>query len=504
MSRCRTWLKEILACMVVIGCTLNPALAALKNEVVTVIKAEPSNLDPHGNTELAAMTVQVQIFEPLVQKSADGKIIPCLAESWKQINDRTVRFKLRDNVYFHNGDKLTAEDVAFTIKRATVRPTSAAIFSAFDGENTKAVDTLTVDIVTKKPFAAIFNYLTNTRGGVVCKRVVEEVGDAAYGRKPVGTGPFKFSSWVSGTNLVLKRNDNYWGEKAKFETLIVKFITETANRALEIEAGNADIVLDPDANDLDRLKTVPGVKVITGNSYAISFLVIALDNKNEALRDHRVREAMALALDIPTIVSSVYGTYATPAESVIPATVFSYVSQGAHRYNVEKAKKLLADAGYAKGLNVRITLPNSAELQNIGIIAQNMWKQIGINAEIVTASISEVLASGRRGDNEISAMSATYATGDPGHALNDFDTRGDGWIRPNDTKINEMLDAGNAAYDTAERAAIYAKLQNYIFYQYWMLPVANKTVNYLIGEKVHGFVCNPGDMPHFVTVFVEE
>ena len=116
------------------------------------------------------MTVQVQIFETLVAKDQDGNIVPCLAESWEQIDDCTIRFKLRDNVYFHNGDKLTAEDVAFTIQRATELPSSAAIFAAFDAENTKAVDDLTVDVATKTPYAAVYNYLTSTRGGIVCKR----------------------------------------------------------------------------------------------------------------------------------------------------------------------------------------------------------------------------------------------------------------------------------------------------------------------------------------------
>ena len=104
----------------------------VKDEVVAVLKAEPSNIDPHGNTELVAMTTQVQIFETLVAKDEEGNIIPWLAESWEQVDECTIRFKLRDNVYFHNGEKLSAEDVAFTIQRATEKPSSAAIFASFD------------------------------------------------------------------------------------------------------------------------------------------------------------------------------------------------------------------------------------------------------------------------------------------------------------------------------------------------------------------------------------
>lgn len=473
-----------------------------KDEVIAVLKAEPSNIDPHGNTELVAMTTQVQIFETLVAKDQEGNIVPCLAESWEQIDDCTIRFTLRDNVYFHNGEKLSAEDVVYTVQRAVEKPSSAAIFAAFDPEKTKVVDELTVDVATKSPFAAVFNYLTSTRGGIVSKKAVEEMGDDQFGRSPVGTGPFVFDNWTSGTSITLKRNENYWGEKPAYTTLTLKFITETANRALEIESGNADIVLDPDTSDLDRLAAIDGIQVVSGNSYGMSYIAFTMDD--EVLSNPKVRQALSLALDLDTLVASVYGSYATPSESVMPNTVFAYQSQGAHEYDVEKAKALLAEAGYPNGLSLTLNLPNGSEQQNIGIIAQNMWKQIGVNAEIVTASTSEVIASGRRGDNQIVVMAATYSTGDPGHALADFDTRSDGFFRPNDSHIDELLDKGSATYDSDARAQVYDELQSYISGQYYMIGVANKTVNYVITDKVSNFYCDPGNIPSFAKVVVSQ
>lgn len=475
---------------------------AVKDEVIAVLKGEPSNIDPHGNTELVAMTTQVQIFETLVKKDESGEIVPCLAESWEQIDDKTIRFKLRDDVYFHNGEKLTSDDVVYTIQRATEKPSSASIFASFDASNTKAVDETTVDVATKAPFAAVFNYLTSTRGGIVSKKAVEELGDDQFGRSPVGTGPFVFDNWVSGTSITLKRNEEYWGEKPAYSTLTLKFITETANRALEIESGNADIVLDPDTGDLDRLAETEGLKVVSGDSYGMSYIVFSMDD--EVLSDVRLRQALSLALDLDSLVETVYGNYATTSESVMPKTVFSYHSQGKHEYNVEKAKELLAEAGYADGLTINLNLPNGSEQQNIGVIAQSMWKEIGVTANISTASTSEVIAAGRRGDNQVAIMSATYSTGDPGHALADFDTRSDGFFRPIDKKIDELLDKGSATYDSAERAKVYEELQDYIYHQYYMIGVADKTVNYIITDKVENFYCDPGDIPSFAGVTVAE
>lgn len=476
--------------------------AAVKDTVTAVLKGEPSNVDPHGNTELVAMTTQVQIFETLVKKDENGEIVPCLAESWEQIDDKTIRFKLRENVKFHNGETLSADDVVYTIQRATEKPSSASIFSAFDAENTKKVDDLTVDVATKEPFAAVFNYLTSTRGGIISKKAIEEMGDDAFGRNPVGTGPFKFDSWVSGTDITLKRFDEYWGEKPAYNTLVLKFITETANRALEIEAGNADIVLDPATDDLERLADTEGLQVVTGDSYGMSYIAFSQDD--EVVGDARIREALSLALDLDIMVESVYGEYATVAESVMPATILYYKSQGEHEYNVEKAKELLAEAGYPNGVEVTLNLPSGSEQQNIGVIAQNMWKEIGVTANISTASTSEVIASGRRGDNQIVVMSASYSTGDPGHALADFDTRSDGFFRPQDKKADELLDKGAAAYDPAERQAIYEELQDYLYHQYYMIGVGNKTVNYVITDKVQNFYCDPGDIPSFAGVVVTE
>ncbi|WP_158099032.1 ABC transporter substrate-binding protein [Flavonifractor sp. An100] len=484
------------------GSSSSGGTGGVKDEVVAVLKAEPSNIDPHGNTELVAMTTQVQIFETLVTKDQEGNIVPCLAESWEQIDDTTIRFKLRDDVYFHNGEKLTAEDVVFSIQRATEKPSSAAIFAAFDPENTKVVSELEVDVATYNPFAAVFNYLASTRGEIVSKKAVEEMGDDQFGRSPVGTGPFVFDNWTTGTSITLKRNDNYWGEKPAYSTLTLKFITETANRALEIESGNADIVLDPDTSDLERLAATDGLQVVSGDSYGMSYIGFSMDD--EILSNVKVRQALSLALDLESLVPSVYGEYASPAESVMPSTIFAYTSQGAHEYNVEQAKQLLAEAGYPDGLTLTLNLPNSSEQQNIGVIAQNMWKEIGVTAEIVTASTSEVIASGRRGDNQIVIMAATYSTGDPGHALADFDTRSDGFLRPNDTHIDELLDKGNATYDETERAAVYAELQQYIYDQCYMIGVANKMVNYVITDKVQNFYCDPGDIPSFAGVVVTE
>jgi len=487
----------VLFCVLVSSYAQNKAL---KDTLTVVLKGEPSNIDPHGNTELVAMTTQMQIYDNLLRKDEKGNIVPELATKWEVINSTTVRFYLRNDVYFHNGEKLTAEDVRFSIQRATQKPSSAAIFKGFDGDKTKVVDDYTIDIVTKGPFAGLYNYLCSSRGNIVSKKAVLEMGDAKFGRNPVGSGPFMFDSWRTGTDIKLVRNEKYWGKKPAFSTMILKFVTETAARAIEIESGNADIVFDPDPSDIPRLSKNKNLKVISGPSYANSYIVFNMSDP--VFSDIRLRQALSLALDKPSIVKAIYGDLGQPSQSVFASTIFAYKPMGVSEYNVDKAAALVKDAGYKSGLSVTIATPNTKQLMDIAEIAQNFWKKIGVTATIKTSAMAEFLAAGRRGENQIAVSSANYTTGDPGHALADFDTRSDGFFKPNDKKIDAYLDKGASIFDTDARKAVYAEAQQYIYNQYYMIPIADVNVNYVTTNKVENFYCDPGNSPYLGDVIV--
>lgn len=232
-----------------------------------VLNSEPSNLDPHNNTRLTAWAVQEEIFDKLITKEEDGSIQPDVATSWEQVDDLTWQFKLRNDVTFHDGSKLTAADVVFSLQRACGASGSKTFFVQFDPDNIKAVDDYTVNVVTKQPFAAVLNYLASARGAILCKAAVESMGDEAYGRAPVGSGPYKVESWTTGSSILLARNEAYWGDKPACSKIDFRFITEAANRAIELETGGADIVYSLATNDADRLKDTDGVQVVSGPAY---------------------------------------------------------------------------------------------------------------------------------------------------------------------------------------------------------------------------------------------
>jgi peptide/nickel transport system substrate-binding protein len=472
--------------------------APAKEKLAVAIRAEPSTLDPHNSTALANFAVQRVVYDTLVAQDSQGKIVPCLAESWEVLDDLTVRFHLRDNVYFSNGDKLTAEDVRYSLQRSTVERGSASMFSAFDGEKTAVVDALTVDVKVKYPFAAIYNYLSSARGDILCKRAVEEMGAEAYARNPVGTGSFILKEWVTGDSLHLVRNDNYWGDKPVYGELVFRVITEPANRAIELETGGVDIIYDVAASDAARLAGNPKVKVAQGPGYKFSYMTMNMSMA--PYDDIRVREALTVSLDMEAIVDSVYKGSAKLADSLMAPTVFGYKKVGPYAYNPDKAKTLLAEAGYSGGLKVVLITNEDRNFMDVAEIAQNMWKSVGVETEIKIVEQATLLSMAAEGTVPIGITSSTPTTGDPDHALMPWPSTYKSFLRINNPKIDEYLNAGKSTYDPAAREKVYHEALAYMWTQYNMIPICFTDSVYATAANVENFECHPGNTPDLARV----
>ncbi len=469
-----------------------------KDDLLVAIRAEPSTLDPHNSTALANFAVQRVVYDTLVAQDENGQIIPCLAERWEVIDDLTVRFYLRDNVYFSNGEKLTAEDVRYSLQRATQERGSASMFSAFDGEGTKAVDELTVDVKVKYPFAPIYNYLASSRGDIINKKAMEEMGAEAYGRNPVGTGSFILKDWITGDSLVLERNEKYWDEKPVFNKLVYRVITEPANRAIELETGGVDIIYDVATNDVARLSGSDKTKVIQGPGYKFSY--ITMNMSLEPFNDIRVREALAISLNMSDIVDSVYSGSAKLADSLIAPTVFGYKKVGPYEYNPEKAKQMLAEAGYANGLKVVLMTNEDRNFMDVAEIAQSMWKEIGIDTEVQIMEQATLLSKAAEGTVTMGITSSTPTTGDPDHALMPWPSEYKSFLRIDNPKIDEYLLRGKSTYDTAEREKVYNEAMEYMWTQYNMIPICFTDAIYAAGASIENLECNPGNTPNLAKV----
>ena len=310
--------------------------------------SDADSLDPKLATAAPSVLVYANIFDTLVEQGRDLQIKPALATSWEQIDPVTWRFHLRTGVKFQDGTDFNAQAVKFTFDRALSK-TSPARGLSMAGPIARAtvVDNDTVDITTTKPFGPVLAALSEVFVfGIVSPTAVEKY-DADFGHHPVGTGPFAFDSWQKNDQIVLKRNPNYWGEKAKIDNLVFKIIPDANSQAIAFGAGEIDGIMAPDANLIARLKADP-----TANVYEVPglrMLYLGFNTKRPVFSDVRVRRAINRAINTQAIATALLKGHAIPAQGYLPKQVFGYADVGTYKYDPAAAKALLAEAGWKPG-----------------------------------------------------------------------------------------------------------------------------------------------------------
>lgn len=378
------------------------ALPALAQELRIGLKAEPSSLDPQYQNIAANNQLAQHLFDALVARDAQQRPIPALALSWKAIGDTVWEFKLRPGVTFSNGAPFTAEDVAFTFDRAAKVPNSPSPFTLITRQVTKLeiVDPLTLRLTTAAPAPLLPLDLC----GMPILSHSAAAGAAPEGRTTaeldrgdglVGTGPFKFVGWKRGGDLVLARNETYWGPKPAWEKVTLRPLANPAARVAALLGGEVDMIEDPPTADLPRLGKEPGIALAKAVSSRLIFL--ALDqfaepspgipdtNGKNPLKDKAVRQAMSQAIDRRTIVDTVMEGLAVAAGDFLPAPAFGAAQETApDKFDIAAARALLADAGYPGGFSITLGTPSGRYVNDLKVAqaVAGMWNRLGIKTEV--------------------------------------------------------------------------------------------------------------------------
>lgn len=477
----------------------------IKENLTVTLSGEPTTLNPHAIGQLNAYIVNYCIYDTLLKKDADGNIAPNVAKEYEPIDDTHIRFHLRDDVMFSNGEKLTAEDVLYTIKCITESSSTKATYAAFDGENSYVEDEYTVVVALKKPFAAVYDFLTHSYSSIVCKSYYEAVGKDEYGINPVGSGPYTLDSWTSGSSIVLKRNDNYWGEKGASAMITIKFISEQSNRAMELETGGTDIALGISTMDASRIDSSDELDLIKVPSYQVVFL--ALNQTKELTSNLLIRKALAYATDVATIENVVYGEFGAVADSPMAQGVPEYFSCTTYEYNIEKAKELLAEAGYPDGITLTGRVQSNADFEAISAMIPNMWEKAGINIEINVYDKATYTEKGKEdGGTNITVTSQTATTGNAYQAIGTMfaTTSTSGVVNNRDEMVDNLISDAAAEYDFAARKEKYAKAQQYIIDNVLIIPIAFTTQTYGVSKNVVDFDASPANIPILTYTYAYE
>lgn len=467
----------------------------VRDSVVVAIPEPPVYLDPHIQTSTATFRVTTQIYDRLTQMDEKLQIVPMLAESWDVVDEYTTRFHLRPNVKFHNGETMTAEDVKFSLERCMA--SDGVNYNYKIIESVDIEDDMTVTVKTKTPFNAMTTRLSLDAASIVSKKAVEEYGDD-FNTHPVGSGPFKLESWSIGGDCVLVANEDYWAGASPIKTLTFRAIPEAINRTIGLETGEVDIAYDIDSIDKATIEENSDLKLLSSPSCRLVYLGSCV--KNGILSDVKVRKAIAYAINKQDLIEIVFGGDADMAHNTMLCNMlFGYVPDTvSYDTDLNKAKQLLAEAGYPNGFDISLTVMDTQEYQTAAVVVQSQLKEIGINVTIESmdnASFLQYVADGKQAlfmyekvaSDTDSMLRTQYHTDSLGLGGNRHH-----WTDP---RVDEMLDTASSSLNDDERLELYTEIQTIVADAVPLYPVA---IPYLYigtradvnGLKVHPTNCH--------------
>jgi peptide/nickel transport system substrate-binding protein len=342
----------------------------------------PNTPDPHRDSTANALPAYAQIFEKLVGVDDAGRIVGVLAESWRTLSDTVWEFRLRRNATFHNGETFTAEAVKFSIERvlnpATKSPWGGRIAAV---DKVEVVDPHTVRITTKSPFAPLLQGLTVV--DILPPKYFAEKGEKEFTAAPVGTGPFRFKSWVKQDHMAMTASPAYWGGRPVLDEVVFRSIPEDSTRVAGIETGELDVALLIPPEQVARLKA-KGIDVRSVNQG--QGMVINFRATVDPFKSKKVRQALNYAVDKEAILKNLLLGHGRVLDGqVVGPDAFGYnPALKPYPYDPKMAKQLLAEAGYPQGFTVkfhgsigRYTKDKEIEEAVIGQLAE-----VGVKAQL--------------------------------------------------------------------------------------------------------------------------
>ncbi len=469
-----------------------------------------SNLDPASESS-GLLADKAQIVETLVGVNADMSLAPKLALSWSQIDDLTWEFKLRDGVLFHDGSKMTADDVKFSLERAN--KLNSRIPTLLRMESIQVVDPLTIRIKTSDPnptLPAALHFAAPLT--IISPKSVNDKGEVVA---PIGTGPFEFESYDESTHvLTVKKNDNWWGGEVKLDGIVIKPITDPNTRALSLENGEVDFTVDVPYNEISGLNGKDGITV---DKFENSRLIYMLFNLKKApFDDVRVRKAIAYGMDRQEIVQYVLFGVGTPAVGIYrPDFYWTNQDLVAYENDANKAKELLAEAGWkdtngdfivdkdGKPLEISLlTFPNRPCLPPMAEALAGQLKEIGIkvNLEIVESGVLSERQKTGAWDTALSAVSVAMVP-DPSYILESyFQTDGMNNRGYSNGQVDKLLAEAAVTDDEKDRLAKYKTVQEIVQDElpiipmtYYEMVVAKKDYvkGYIFDQTSHDYTLTP-------------
>jgi peptide/nickel transport system substrate-binding protein len=471
--------------------------ALVVGELWDIPSIDTSNDDGH-----VALNDKALVTETLVGANPDLSLKPVLALSWSQVDDLTWEVELRDDVFFHDGSKMTADEVKFSLERAVELDSKAA--SLLMLKSIEVVDPLTIRIHTTEPNAILPAALHYPSTAIISPRSLDDKGEFV---SPIGTGAFMVESFDPKTHvLVVARNDKWWGGEVKLKKIILRPITDPNTRALALENGEVDFTVDVPYSETERIDSIEGLDV---EKYSIPRIYLMdINLKHAPLDDILVRKAISYGIDRSSIAEYVLFDVGKPAVGpFMPDFYWTNKSLEEYKYDAQKARDLLADAGWTdsdgdgivdkdgKSLELSLlTYPNRPGLPPMAEAIAGQLNEIGIKVQ------AEVLESGaisdrrKSGDWDLSlAAMSTAMVADPSYYLSFSYQTGGAFNNAgySNSRVDELLEEASVTQDPEERLSMLNEVQSIVHDEVPIIDVAYYGVAVAKKDYVKGYQFDP-------------
>ncbi len=435
---------------------------------VMIIESSPINLDPRVGVDAQSERIGKLMFDALVHRDENFQLHPWLAERWEIPDPQTYIFHLRQDVRFHDGRPLTSADVKWTLDSILAgkpRTPKTSTFRFID--RVEAPDSYTVIIRLKEPYSSLLWNLSDGAIGIVPTGSGDE-----FNRNPIGTGPFKFVSAIQDRDVVIARNDQYWGEHARIPRIRFMVVPDATTRALELRKGSADAAINAlSADTVLALQKDP--QLVIEKSPGTIYAYLALNTRDPILKDVRVRQAIAYALNCEPLIHYIWRDLAEPAHSVLPPQHWAYNGDvPKYPYDPAKARELLDAAGYKPGQDgsrFHLTMKTSTEESTrlLAAVMQQQLRAVGITLDIRTYEFATFYADVVKGAYQLHSLRWIGGNEDPDIFEHIFDSASFPPKRANRTyysnpRVDELIRQGRLTVDQSERKRIYAEIQRIV------------------------------------------
>jgi len=471
--------------------------------------ADSVQLDPSKVTDGESLYVTNQIYDTLVRYKQDNtEVKPALATDWTTSDDGKVwTFHLRKDVKFHDGTKFDANAVVYNFKRWTQSADFVYYGYMFGASkdnmkgiisNVEATDDDTVKITLSEPNAPFLQTLAMPPFGIASPTAVKKYG-ANYFKHPVGTGPFVFDSWVKDDKITLHKNKDYFGQVADVNKVIFRVIPDNGARFMELQAGTINMMEGLDPEDMQKVTKDPNLKIVSRPAMNVAYMSMNTSKKGP-MSSQKVRQAINMAINKKKLMS-LYQGIGKEAKNPLPPSVWSYNDDVQdYHYNVKKAKKLLAEAGYGNGFTMNLYTmtnprPYMPQPQLTAEAIQQMLKAVNIKVNVVENDWDTHLVKTENGEDDAALMGWVGDNGDPDnflYVLLDKDnakkgSAGNTAFYKND-QVHDLLKKGQVTLNQNERTKIYKQVQQIVHDNAPWVPIAYATQPMAVNKNVMDYV----------------